>query len=153
MTNKVQSREISDLGIEASRQYAKAQEALDQRFLEESRLFPTQLAATSAISSYLPIEFEESFSLSQVVWAKFSPPADYYSRLSGLFSFQMIPSVGGSDALQAIGDKLEALEKSIPSDKTQQYEFKTISSFVQLLTSLTRTSETIYARCNQYKLG
>ena len=151
----IKSRTIDNLGIEASNQYAKGQEALDRRLVEESRQFPTTIE--SGLTPYISIGGEESFSIFTMgrasVWAAFSPPANYNTTAYRLFSFLFIPSLGGSERLQALGDKLENLKKTISQDRAQQHEYKMLLSFVKHLVDSSRTFELIKSRCNQYQRG
>ena len=74
---------------------------------------------------------------------------DLFSGCGGLsLGFQN----AGFEILAAF-DKLETVGKTVPADKTQQYEFQTIRSFVQLLINSSRTFDLIKARCNQYQRG
>lgn len=148
----IKPRTIDNLGIEASQSYAKRQKELDLRLIEEARYFPPKIEG--GISPYIPLLFEERFVIgSATVWAIFTPPANYSVSLSGLFSYQMIPSLGGTEKLQSLYDQLETLGKTIPDEKMQQYEYKTVLSFVQFLSESSRTFDLIKARCNQYQRG
>lgn len=111
----IKPRTVDDLGIDASNQYARNQAALDPRLMEESRLFPSKIEG--GLNPYISAEGEESyakFTIGQaVIWANFSPPQDYGVKASRLFTYQLIPSLGGSERLQAISDKLESLDRSV----------------------------------------
>lgn len=111
----IKARTVDDLGIEASNQYARNQATLDRQLMEETRLFPSKIEG--GLNPYISAEGEESyakFTIGQaVIWANFSPPKDYSVKASRLFTYQLIPSLGGSEQLQAISDKLEALEKGV----------------------------------------
>lgn len=146
-------RTIDDLGIDASKQYAKNQQTIDRRLIEESK-YRGQFEPGAVLTPYIPAEYIEGFTIGSVaIWAGFTTPQDYDARSSRLYSYQMIPSLGGSEEMQATFDKLENIEKTVPQDKTDQYEYKTILSFVQLLIASNRTFELIRARCNQYQRG
>jgi len=151
----IKPRTIDNLGIEASKQYAKGQQELDRRLIEESRLFPSRIEA--GLSPYVPAEGEESFTVFIIgratVWAAFAPPAGYAARSSRLFSYIMIPSLGGSERLQALADKLENLEKTVPQNRLEQHQYNTLRSFIKHLIDSSRTFELIKSRCNQYQRG
>lgn len=151
----IKPRTIDDLGIEASNQYAKGQVEfeLERRLLEESKLFPrTQPGA--GVTPYLPVLYDIRFVIGpMIIWAGFNPPANYATVSSHLFTYQLIPSMGGSDQLQGLSDKIEGLEKTVPADKKSQYEYKTVQSLLKLLVDSTRTFELIKSRCNQYQRG
>lgn len=146
---------IDNLGLEASKAYARGQQALDLRLIEESRYFPAKVEG--GLTPYISAEGEESFTIFTIgratVWATFSPPQNYSVSAFHLFSYLLIPSIGGSERLQALGDKLEGLEKTIPQDRVEQYKYQTLRSFVKHLIDFSRTLESIRARCNQYQRG
>ena len=150
----IKPRTIDNLGIEASNKYAKDQEALDLRLIEDFRR-PTKLEG--GFTPYIPAGGEESFTIfsigSATVWAAFSSPENFSIQASGLFSHLMLPSIGGSEGLQALKDKLENLEKTIPQNSGEQREYKIVRSFISYLTDASRTFELIRARCNQYQRG
>lgn len=146
-------RTIDDLGIDASKQYAKNQREIDRRIIEESK-YIGQFGPGAVLTPYIPSEYVEGFTIGAVaIWAGFTIPEEYAVRSSRLYSYQLIPSLGGSQEMQAYFDKLENIEKTVPQTKTDQYEYKTIHSFVQLLVESSRTFELIRARCNQYQRG
>ncbi len=154
----IKSRTIDNLGIEASNQYAKNQQALkdiDVNLLQESPYFRPSIE--SGLTPYIPAGGEESFSIFTIgratVWAAFSAPANYGATAYRLFTYSFIPSLGGSERLQAIGDKLESLEKTISPDRVPQHEYKTLRSFIQHLIDSSRTFDLIKSRCNQYQRG
>lgn len=150
----IKPRTIDNLGIEASNKYAKGQEELEQRLIED---FRRPLRLEGGLTPYIPAGGEESFTIFSIgcatVWAAFTCPENYSVNASGLFSHLMLPSIGGSEGLQALGDKLENLEKTIPKNAAQQDEYNKVRSFITYLTDASRTFELIKARCNQYQRG
>jgi hypothetical protein len=147
---------IDNLPIDASRRYAEDQEKLrvGRPIIEESRLFPGKPGAALSGVPYIPAEFIEWLSLgSRTVWAAFFSPVDYAVHVADLFSYLLIPSLGGSENLQAISDKLELMKKVIPQNKVLQYEYATLCTLVKHLIDASRTFEMIKGRCNQYHKG
>lgn len=151
----IKSRTIDNLGIEASNQYAKGQEALASGLVEDSRKFT--ITAEGGLPPYIPAEGIDSFTIfsmkGHTVWAAFSPPANYSALSPRLFTYSFIPSLGGSERLQTLADKLESLEKTIPQDRVQHHECKTLHSFVIDLVKFCRTHELIQSGRNQYQRG
>jgi len=156
MTSNIsKSRTIDNLGIDASNQYARNQKELelDRHLIEESRMFPAK-AEIAITEPYVPAETFEQISIGPVrIWATFMAPNDYSVKSSRLFSYQFIPSMGSSDRLQAISDKLETMEKTIGADPVSQHEFKACRNLISTLIQSFRTHDLIKARCNQYHRG
>ena len=160
--NEVKSRTIDNLGIETSSRYARDQSTLDTKLIEESRFIPLK-AAVSVVKPYLPTEFEEYFFPKFTLWASFAPPPNYFGYAQPLFSYQLIPSLGGYEKQEADADKLEALEDTLSKafkegkqDQQQQeeeQERKTLMSLLQTIGKLDRTLILINSRRNQYQRG
>ncbi len=146
-------RTIDNLGIEASNQYAKGQQALDRHLIDESRFFPPSIKG--GLTPYIPSESEENFTIFTMgratVWAAFSPPMNYADSSVRLFTYLFIPSLGTSEQLQTLDDRLETLDKKIHKDRERDY--KKLCSFIKHLIDSSRTFELIKARCNQYQRG
>lgn len=162
----VKPRTIDNLGVDASIRYAKDQELLEPRLIEESRLIPQKTEVTVAKPLELS-EFEKTYSLGRTSsWALFSPPPDFYSRDKGLFSYQLIPSLGGYEKLEADSDKIETLEDVLEksderegrgqSDQEREKDEKsrqTLLALFQCIDKLNKTLAMINARRNQYQRG
>ena len=161
----VKPRTIDNLGVDASIRYAKDQELLEPRLIEESRLIPQKTEVTVAKPLELS-EFDQIYSIGKTIsWALFSPPPNFYSRDIGLFSYQLIPSLGGYEKLEADSDKIEALEDVLGKseeregrgqDQEKEKDEKsrqTILALFQCIDKLNKTLTMINARRNQYQRG
>lgn len=160
----VKPRTIDNLGIETSSRYARDQAQLDTKFIEESRFIPLK-TEVSVLKPYLPTEFEEYLRAGTLtLWASFEAPPEYYVSSKPLFSFQLIPSLGGYEKQEADEDKIEALEDSLNKsfkegkrDQQEQQEDekerKTILGLLQTISKLDRTLGLINSRRNQYQRG
>ena len=117
----VKPRTIDNLGIEASIRYARDKEVFESTFIEDSRIVSQKLEIPVG-RPYVPSEFDQLFSIGKTIaWASFYPPPEYFSYAKPLFSYQLIPSLGGYEKLEANEDKLEALEDALkhPRKKNQ----------------------------------
>ncbi len=157
MTTK--PRTIDNMGIETSSRYAKDQAALDTQIIRDSRIVP-QKTEVSVLRPYLPSEFESYLSpMQRTLWASFTPPTGYFSSELPLFSYQIVPSLGSSEKLEADADKLEALEEFGQDDEDQQErqskerERKILQTLLETIRKLDRTLSLINARRNQYQRG
>jgi hypothetical protein len=162
----IRSKTIDNLGIRANERYAKDQNLFEAQFIKESRLIP-QKTEISVLKPYVPIEFEEFFSLGkQVPWAVFSPPPNYYPETKPLFSYQVIPSLGTYEKQEDDEDKLEGLKdvlekhhkkrkvaQSLEETKDEERERKILVSLFQCINHLDKALSFINARRNQYQRG
>jgi hypothetical protein len=160
----VKPRTIDNLGIETSSRYARDQAQLDTKFIEESRFIPLK-TEVSVLRPYLPTEFEEYLRTETLsLWASFEPPPEYYASSKPLFSFQLIPSLGGYEKQEADEDRIVALEESLKKsfkegkrDQQEQQEDekdrKTILGLLKTISKLDRTLGLINSRRNQYQRG
>lgn len=158
----VKSRTIDNLGVETSSRYARDQATLDSKLIEESRFIP-QKTEISVLKPYLPTEFKHYLSPGGLtLWASFSPPPDYLSYAKALFSYQLIPSLGGYEKQEADTDKLEALEDSLNKafkdgkqgqDQEEERERQILVRLLQTIGKLDRTLTMINARRTQYQRG
>jgi len=159
----VKPRTIDNLGMEPSVRYARDQESIDFRMLEDSKIMPKRLEI-SVTKPYVPSEFEKLFSLDRTVhWALFSAPPEYEAHTRLLFSYQLIPSLGtyekqeaDSDKLSALADALNKPRKRKKNDKDQQeeeQERKTLLALLKCIEKLDRTLVFINSRRNQYQRG
>ena len=74
------------------------------------------------LKPYALSDFDQLFSLNKTsIWASFSPPPNYYSTAK-LFSYQIVPSLGGEDKQEADMDKLEHLGDALSKDQDQQHQ-------------------------------
>jgi hypothetical protein len=163
----VKPRTIDQLGIESSIRYAKDKAQLDTRLLEESRFIPQKIEVP-VIKPYIPSEFDQLFTPgAATLWAAFAPPPDYMAYARPLFSYQLIPSLGGYEKIEADIDRLESLENAAdkpqgkkkgrgneqqdePEDERQR---KLLLALLKCIHSLDRTLNLINSRRNQYQRG
>ena len=158
----VKPRTIDNMGIETSSRYARDKAALDTKIIEESRFIPLK-TEVSVVKPYLPTEFEEYLMPGKTtIWASFDLPPERLGYTKPLFSYQLIPSLGGYEKQEADSDKLEALEDTINksfkegNDQEQQEEEKerrTLVALLQTIGKLDRTLSLINSRRNQYQRG
>jgi hypothetical protein len=160
----VKPRTIDNLGIETSSRYARDKAQLDTKLIEDSRFIPLK-TEVSVVKPYLPTEFEEYLRTGTLtLWAAFEPPPEYLSHGKPLFSYQLIPSLGGYEKQEADSDKLEALEDTLNKsfkegkrDNQEQQEDdrerKTLLALLQVIGKLDRTLGLINSRRNQYQRG
>lgn len=162
----VKPRTIDNLGIDSSIRYAKDQEALDTRLIQESRFIP-QKTEVSVVKPYVPTEFDQFvYSGKVTIWASFSPPPDYFLQGRPLFSYQLIPSLGGTEKQEADTDKLESLEDSLSKpfkegDKErdqdeqdkEEKERQVLIALMKCIGLLDKALILINSRRNQYQRG
>ncbi len=155
-------RTIDNMGVDASSRYARDKAQLDSKLIDDARFIP-QKTEVSVVKPYLPSEFEEYLNATKVIlWASFSPPPDYLAFAKPLFSYQLIPSLGGYEKQEADSDKLEALEDTLnkgfregggQQQHEEERERKTLVHLLQTIGKLDRTLSLINARRNQYQRG
>jgi len=162
----VKPRTIDNLGVDASIRYAKDQDFFETRLIEESRLIPQKTEVTVAKPFELS-EFDQTYSVGKTIsWALFSPPPDFYSRDKGLFSYQLIPSLGSYEKLETDSDKIETLEDVLEKSEEREgrgqsnqerekdeNQRKTLLALFQCIDKLNKTLTMINARRNQYQRG
>jgi hypothetical protein len=159
-------RTIDNMGIETSSRYARDKASLNTQLIEDSKFIPLK-TEVSVVKPYLSTEFEQYLSPDKLIlWASFSPPPEYFAYGKPLFSYQLIPSLGGYEKQEADTDKLEALEdtinKSFKDDKDgsgqqeqqeEEKERRVLVMLLQTIGKLDRTLTLINARRNQYQRG
>ncbi len=160
----VKPRTIDNLGIETSSRYAKDQAQLDNKLISDSRFIPLK-TEVSVVRPYFPTEFEEYLRPGTLtLWASFEPPPEYYAYGKPLFSYQLIPSLGGYEKQEADSDKLEALEDALnkgskegkrdnQEQQEEEKERKILLYLLKTIGKLDRTLGMINARRNQYQRG
>lgn len=160
----IKSRTIDNLGIGANERYAKDQQLFEPKFIEESRLVP-QKTEISVLKPYVSLEFEQLFSFGKrTPWAAFAPPPNYYPETKSLFSYQLIPSLGGYEKQEADEDKLESMEdvlkkpykssaQKLEGSDGEEKERQTLISLFQCINKLDKTLSFINSRRNQYQRG
>jgi len=156
-------RTIDNMGIETSSRYARDKASLDTKLIEESRFIPLK-TEVSVVKPYLPTEFEEYLTFGRLtLWASFGPPPDYLAYAKPLFSYQLIPSLGGYEKQEADTDKLEALKDTLNKqgkegdsqgqEQEEERERKILMKLLQTIGKLDRTLILINSRRNQYQRG
>jgi hypothetical protein len=157
-------RTIDNMGIETSSRYARDKTALDSKLIEDARFIPLK-TEVSVVKPYVSTEFELYLAPDKLtLWASFSPPPEFLSSGRALFSYQLIPSLGGYEKQEDDTDKLEALEDTINKsfqerkhDGQEQHEEekerKALLMLLQTIGKLDRALTLINARRNQYQRG
>lgn len=153
-------RTIDNMGIDTSSRYARDRASTDTKLIDDSKFIPIK-TEVSVLKPYLPTEFEQYQALhEQTLWASFAPPPDYLAYAKPLFSYQLIPSLGGYEKQEADTDKLEALEDTLnkpfkegSQNQEEEKERKTLMHLLQTIGKLDRTLNMINARRNQYQRG
>ena|SRR3990167_10892417 len=138
-------RTIDNFGLEAHVRYAKDNEALDRRLIEDSKYIPkkTEIPVTTP---YIQSESEKLFSHKPTVrWAYFTAPFEIEANLHNLFSYEMIPSFGGDERVDQILENLQTLPETEEKEKLLQM-FKTHQS-------LQKAFDLIQSRRGQYQKG
>lgn len=157
----IKPRTIDNMGVETSSRYARDQAQLDRKLIDESRFIPFKTEVSTA-KPYLPTEFDEYLTSPQVrLWASFSPPPESLTFSGMLFSYALIPSLGGYEKQEADTDKLEALEDSLnksfkeggKDQPEEERERKILLHFLKTVEKLDRTLTLINSRRNQYQRG
>jgi hypothetical protein len=150
-------RTIDNLGVETSRRYADDRAKLDQKLIDDSRFIPLR-TEVSVVKPYLPTDFDAYLNTGkETIWASFAPPPEY-AFTKPLFTFQLIPSLGGYEKQEADTDKLEALEDALQKqgkggNQQNEKERKTILHLLKTIGMLDRTLVLINSRRNQYQRG
>lgn len=152
---------IDNIGIGASSRYARDKSTLDTKLIEDSRFIPLK-TEVSVVKPYYPTEFEEYLAPNQLtLWATFSPPPESFGYGKLLFSYQLIPSLGGYEKQEDDTDKLEALEDTLnksfkegnQEQQEEEKERKILLALLQTIGKLDRTLSLINSRRNQYQRG
>jgi hypothetical protein len=147
----IKPKTIDNMGIDVSSRYAKNQEIFDPKLIKESDIVAAKVVSSSMLSTAIPIA-SEIFTgqlVSHTIWAIFAPPKNYYSNERGLFSYELIPSLGGWEKREANADKLAKLAPTLKDDP----EFEAIQSLLQSVDTQSRDFDLINARRNQYQKG
>lgn len=165
----VKPRTIDNLGMDASVRYAQDQQELTEStlFTKDFKVVP-QKSEISFIRPYTPSAFDQLFAPTRApTWARFEPPPAFFAARS-LFTFQLIPSLGGYEKQDADLDKLEALgdalekegkgdqEKEGKGDQEKEENKKkrrALLIFLQCVQKLDRALGLINSRRNQYQRG
>lgn len=158
-------RTIDNMGVETSSRYARDRSTLDTKLIDDSRFIPHK-TEVSVVKPYLATEFEHYFAPKTFSFlASFSSPPEYFAYGKPLFSYQLIPSLGGYEKQEADSDKLEALkdviaksfkegrQSSNQEQQEEERERKTLLSLLQTIGKLDRMLTLINSRRNQYQRG
>ncbi len=162
----IKSRTIDNLGVEASVRYAKDKELLEPKFIEESKLI-SQKTQISAITPYIPREWELSFSMAKPLpFALFSPPPQYSTDF--LFTYQLIPALGGYEVTDEEIDLKEMVERAFDQKKRkrkrkniqdleeqekEEEEKEILITLFECIHKIDQSMNLINARRNQYQRG
>jgi hypothetical protein len=141
---------IDNLGVDASKQYARNQQELDLYQKEDSRIIPRKTEVT-VTTPYAPSEYESKFSIGRITnLAMFHQPAGSAATAGRLFTYQLVPSLGSLDTQETLFDRIAAMT---PADPTTKKEQILIHNLLQTLVSRGQTFEQIRTRRFQYQKG
>lgn len=153
---------IDNLGKDASIRYAKDKQLFEPRLIEEAKLVP-QKAEIPVAKPYVPSEFDQLFTIERTaLWASFSPPPESLSSMKPLFSYQLIPSLGGYEKQEADAEKLSGLGDALSKEEggsqqedadQEEKERQTLITLLQCIEKLEKSLNLINARRNQYQRG
>lgn len=154
------ARTVDNLGMDAYSRYARDQEILDTKFIEEANLVSSK-TEISVSKPYIPTDFDLLFSLGHTAsWAEFTPPptANLFSK--SLFSFQLIPSLGEREDITAAEFVEDALQKKKKNKKRSPKELQeedeekeVIINLLECIEKIDKALQLINARRNQYQRG
>jgi hypothetical protein len=166
----IKPRTIDNLGLESSVRYAKDMELLDQKLVQDSWI--AQRTEISVVKPYIPSEFEQLFSPGKsILWATFMAPPEYLSSTKPLFSYQLIPSLGGSEKQDIDLEKLASLEDVLKKPNSrkkrdpfpdsdpqrdpqkEEAERQILMDLLKTIQKLDKTLTLINSRRNQYQRG
>lgn len=161
-------RTIDNLGVDASIRYAKDQSTVERRFIEESLLIPQKTEISRTTPSALS-EFDQFFSADKKIpWALFEPPPNYLSTQRTLFSYQLLPSLGEYEKMEADIDKLDSLgdaldkerkesrqslQEAMEEQNEQEKERQMLMALFHCIHKLDKVLGIVNARRNQYQRG
>ena len=166
------SKTIDNLGIDTYIRYAQDQQYLEKDLIKESKFIPSQATievSTPSFSSEYEILFQTY--LKNKGWALFLPPKGYKDQKNLLFSYQLIPSLGGEENYsilrERIGEKLkkdkEKKDKKKEGKKSdvdeeislldEEKEGKKLTAFLDLMSQLDKILIDLNAKRSQYKKG
>lgn len=165
----VKPRTIDNLGVDASIRYAKDKELFETRFIEESKLV-SQKTQISVATPYIPAELDSLFSVGKPLpWASFSQPPNYSPDF--IFSYQLIPSLGGYEATNEEIDPKDLIEDALTKKRRKQKkkakmsaddekekeeeerEKKILITLVECIARIDQSINLVNARRNQYQRG
>jgi hypothetical protein len=167
------SRTIDNLGVEVSTRYAEDQQALDQTLIKEARTIPVQ-TQIEVTTPFFPSEVDAllHFQPTNLPWASFFPPLQYFEQKKRLFTFQLIPSMGSEDKKESQILKILAKLRSMAEgriekegkNERQQYEQekaleeeekekKILTSLLNTIALFDKLIIEINARRSQYQKG
>jgi hypothetical protein len=111
-------RTIDNLGVDVSTRYAEDQKMADAQFLKETRLISSQTEIDVTVP-FFPSEFDLLFETSRrnTPWADFYAPPRYNEQKKRLFTFQIIPSMGSSDKIEA---QLQRIAARVPKREEKE---------------------------------
>lgn len=100
--------EISNLGIDASIRFAHDQEMLDRKYITETS-FIRPNAEVDVTTPIFSSEYDQLFKLgTQITFASFEPPENFFVQKKQLFTTQLAPSLGPSELEEGKIDKIRS---------------------------------------------
>lgn len=151
----VKSRTIDNLGRAASLTYAEAQERFVPELISESSFIADKAALSFTEPSALS-DFDRAFSFGKkLIWAIFGRPSETPTSGQLIFSYGLIPSLGGYEKMEANMDKLEHA-KMLETDQdhsAQEAERERLLAFTRCYIDLEKLAERINAERNRLQKG
>ena len=150
----VKSRTVDNLGPEVSARYAQDQKLYDKRLVEESRVIPQKAEAFVAVPAAPASDFEKKYSLARTFsFAFFSPPNTGLISEGMLFSYQLIPNLGGTEKMEANQEKLQRLGDTLRPQNKEAKEQRIILALLVCISHFNKTLALLNSKRNQYQRG
>ena len=133
--------DISNLGIDASKQYALNQKELDKQLLLDLHAVRGKMEiSVVSPARALDTKFEVGYTIS---WASFDRLENFSAIASYLFTHLLVPSLEGPDILSDKLDQISAAPKPEPA----------LQKLLKQLRDDENTFRIIYGRLNQFAKG
>ncbi|MEL7431799.1 MAG: DUF5399 family protein [Chlamydiota bacterium] len=164
----VKPKTIDDLGPEVSLDYINNQKRSGDLPVQEGH-FVANSTTVHPHAPYQPTwaDFQLRYGTNRhnEPWADFLPPPGYFASLKGLFTYQLIPSMGGAEKQEMLLEKLERMRKRKKKkkeqsekpfsmdDKEEEGERSAIENLLLLLQKLDKDLQLVNMLRNQYHKG
>ena len=132
-------KEISDLGLDISRQYALYDQMREKNIIEgaEAVRIKTQIETVKPVLASFSSQLFELETRNQP-FGEIEPPSNFYLLQNRAYTYNLIPSMGGLDQLTILLNSLNTLEDQLKSEsKERELEDLTqLKNFMQMLFNL-----------------
>lgn len=153
----IKSRTIDNLGVDASIRYARDKELFEPKLIDDAKVV-SQKTGVSAATPHLSLEMSPLFSLGRPLpWASFTAPPQILPDF--VFSYQLIPSLGGYESTEEDVDPKDLIQAALakkgkdPDEEKEKRESKTLVLLLEYIAKIDRSIALINARRNQYQRG